>query len=168
MSLGAFWKTFAAVSLLSWVLPSVAEDMLTVRNIGMELARDLASEAVTACREDGYQVSAVVVDRNGLLRAALRDDLAARFTLQIAEEKANAAVMSGISSGEFRKNRQDIRPEMNHVRGILMMEGGLQIVAGGYRIGAIGVSGAPGGDKDEVCAQKAIDSLTERLEFAGD
>ncbi len=144
---------------------SRAEDVLTVKNIGMELGRDLVNDAVITCRGMGYQVSAVVVDRNGILRAALRDDLAARFTLQIAEEKANAAIMSGIDSGEFRKNRKDIRPEMNHVKGILMMEGGVVLAAGGYRIGALGVSGAPGGDKDAVCAKKAIKAMQERLEF---
>lgn len=144
---------------------SRAEDVITVKNIGMELGRDLVNEAVKSCRGLGYQVSAVVVDRNGNLRAALRDDLAARFTLQIAEEKANAAVMAGVDSAEFRKNRQDIRPEMNHVNGILVLEGGVLITAGGYRLGALGVSGAPGGDKDAACAKQAIKALEERLEF---
>ena len=144
---------------------SRAEDVITVKNIGMELGRDLVNEAVKSCRALGYQVSAVVVDRNGNLRAALRDDLAARFTLQIAEEKANAAVMAGVDSAEFRKNRQDIRPEMNHVNGILVLEGGVLITAGGYRLGALGVSGAPGGDKDAICAKQALKALEERLEF---
>lgn len=145
-----------------------AEDVIATKNIGMELARDIASEAVKACRGMGYQVSAVVVDRNGLLRAAIRDDLASRFTLQIAEEKANAVVMSGVASGEFRNTRGDIRPELNHIDGIIMMEGGLPINAGGYRIGAVGVSGAPGGDKDAVCADKALKIFAERLEFAAE
>lgn len=157
---------FLISTMLVNALPSCkAADMITVKNVGMELGRDLVNHAVLACRGMGYQVSAVVVDRNGITRAALRDDLAARFTLQIATEKANAAVMSGIDSSEFRKNRQDIRPEMNHVKGILMMEGGLIITSGGYRIGAIGVSGAPGGDKDAVCAKKAIQAFEERLEL---
>ena len=145
---------------------SQANDVITTRNVGMEMARDLANEAVMACREQGYQVSAVVVDRNGITRALLRDDLAARFTMQIAEEKANAVVMSGIKSGDFRRNRADIRPELNHIDGLIIMEGGLPITSGGSRIGAIGVSGAPGGDKDEVCAQIAVDAMSERLEFA--
>jgi len=152
--------------LLSMAANCRAADILTVKNIGMELGRDLADHAVKSCRKMGYQVSAVVVDRNGIMRAALRDDLAARFTLQIAEEKANAAIMSGTDSGEFRKNRQDIRPELNHVKGILMMEGGVVIASAGYRIGALGVSGAPGGDKDAACAKQAIKSMEERLEFA--
>ena len=147
--------------------PSVhAVDVVSTKNIGMELARDLSDHAVQACRKLGFQVSAVVVDRNGIVRSILRDDLATRFTIQIAREKANAAMMAGIPSGEFRKNRSDIRPEMNHVDGIIMMQGGIPISAGGARIGAIGVSGAPGGDKDEICAQKAIDAVKERLEFA--
>jgi len=145
---------------------SFAEDVITHRYIGMDLARDLANEAVSACRKDGYHVSAVVVDRFGILRAALRDDIASRFTLQIAEEKANAVVMAGIPSGQFRDNRGDIRPELNHINGIIMMQGGLPINAGGSRIGAIGVSGAPGGEKDEACAAKALEAMMERLEFA--
>ena len=144
----------------------LAADVVSVRGIGMELARDIANEAVEVCRKQGYHVTAVVVDRHGLLRVVLRDDLAARFTLQIAEQKANAAVMSGIDSGAFRANRADIRPEMNHVEGILMMQGGVLINAGGYRIGAVGVSGAPGGEKDEVCAKQALKKYQERLEFA--
>jgi uncharacterized protein GlcG (DUF336 family) len=143
-----------------------ANDMLTVKTIGMELARDIANEAVLECRKQGYQVSAVVVDRGGNMVAALRDTLAARFTLQIAEEKANASVFSGIDSGAFRESRGDIQQELNHVDGVIIMEGGLIIEAGGSRIGAVGVSGAPGGDKDAACAKKALEAVEERLEFA--
>ena len=147
------------------VNPAVANDAFSIKNIGLDLARDLAAEAVAACRKKGYQVSAVVVDRNGLLRVALRDDLAPRFTLQISEEKANLAVMAGTSSADFRQRRDDIRAEMNHLDGIIVMEGALEIIAGGARLGAIAVSGAPGGDIDQACAQQALDKYAERLEF---
>ncbi len=130
----------------------------------MELARDIASEAVLFCREQGYQISAVVVDRSGIIRATLRADLASRFTLQLAEEKANAVIASGIPSAEFRNNRPDVCPELNHVDGILMMAGGLPINAAGSRIGAVGVSGAPG-EKDAACAQAGIDVVEDRIVF---
>ncbi len=146
--------------------PAQAEDVLTVRTIGMELARDIASEAVLACRRKGYQVAAVVVDRSATLRAALRDDLAPRFTLQIAEEKANAVIMSGTDTGTFARNRAAIVPQLNEVDGIMILRGGVPIDAGGYRIGAVGVSGAPGGDIDEDCAKAALEKFEERLEFA--
>ena len=108
----------------------------------------------------------MVVDRNGLLQAALRDDLASRFTLQIAEEKANSVILSGMNSGEFRDNRSDIRPELNHMNGIIIMQGALPVELAGSRIGAVGVSGAPGGHLDERCARDALDKLADRIEFA--
>ncbi|MDV3237265.1 MAG: heme-binding protein [Gammaproteobacteria bacterium] len=154
-----------AALLAASTAPAAAIDVLTERNIGMDLALDIAAATVRVCREEGYQTSAVVVDRFGIVRAALRDDLAARFTLQIAEEKANMVVMSGIDSGQFRRSREDIRPELNHIDGLIVMEGGLPIEAGGYRIGAVGVSGAPGGDLDAACAAKALEGFVERLEF---
>lgn len=144
---------------------SRADDVISTKNIGLELAHDIAMATVLACRKQGYQVSAVVVDRNGLVRAALRDDLAASFTLQIAEQKANTVIMSGMNSGAFVKARQDIRPELNHIKGLIMMEGALAINAAGYRLGAVGVSGAPGGDKDEACARKGLEKYADRLEF---
>ena len=73
------WLLFLGLILSS--LNAHARDAYIDRNIGMELSRDLANEAILACRKQGYHVSAVVVDRFGLMRAALRDDLAPRFTL---------------------------------------------------------------------------------------
>lgn len=145
---------------------SRAGDIVNDKSIGMELARDIANEAIMACRKDGYHIAAVVVDRFGLTRAALRDDLASRFTLEIAERKANMSVMAWMDSGEFAKARSDIRQELNHISGLIVMDGGIKIVAGGYNIGAVGVSGAPGGDKDAACARKALETLQERIEFA--
>ena len=143
-------------------------DVVSAKSIGMELARDIATESILACREAGYHVSAVVVDRNGLLRAALRDDLAARFSLEIAERKANLTVMAWTDSRQFRAARSDIRQELNHIDGLIVMEGGVKITSGGYNLGAVGVSGAPGGEKDEACAKQALEKLSERLEFAID
>lgn len=146
--------------------PAAAADLLQVRQMTLELALDVARAAVQACRAQGWQVSAVVVDRTGVPQALLRDVLASRFTLQIAEEKANAVILSGISSAEFRRNREDIRPEMNQVDGILVLEGGLPIRAAGSLVGAVGVSGAPGGERDEACAREALETVRERLELA--
>jgi len=143
-----------------------AADVVSDKSIGMELARDIANETIMACRKDGYHVSAVVVDRHGLVRAAMRDDLASRFTLEIAERKANMTIMAWTNSGQFRKSRSDIRQELNHIEGLIVMEGGIKIVSAGYNLGAVGVSGAPGGDKDAACANKALLKLNERIEFA--
>ena len=159
-------KTISASVLLVLSTMSHATDSITLKTIGMDLARDIANESVLACRKLGYQVSAVVVDRNGTVTAILRDDLASRFTLQIAQEKANSVILSGVSSGELRRNRNDIRQELNHMDGLIIMRGALPIEMAGSRIGAVGVSGAPGGDIDERCAQHALDKFQDRLEFS--
>ena len=168
MFTSSFKFTAAFLLCSSFTLPGHAADAVTDINIGMELARDIADEAINACREQGYHISAVVVDRSASIRAALRDDLASRFTLEIAERKANMTVMAWTDSGDFRKARSDIQQELNHINGLIVMEGGLKIVSGGFNIGAIGVSGAPGGDKDAACARKALKKLSERISFAFD
>jgi len=161
-------KTLLPLTLLAASLPALAAqpDILPVKQIGLELARDIAMASVEACRKDGYNVSAVVIDRAGNLQVAMRDSLAARHTLEIAERKAGMAVMSGSGSGEFRDARGDIRPELNHINGLIVMDGALPIRAAGSLIGAVGVSGAPGGDKDRACAAAALQKVEERLEFA--
>ena len=161
-------KTLLPLTLLAASLPALAAqpDILPVKQIGLELARDIAMASVEACRKDGYNVSAVVIDRAGNLQVAMRDSLAARHTLEIAERKAGMAVMSGSDSGEFRAARADIRPELNHINGLIVMDGALPIRAAGSLIGAVGVSGAPGGDKDRACAAAALQKVEERLEFA--
>jgi len=161
-------KFVSLLTLLGVGQTAWAEDINSSKSIGMDLARDIANETIMACRKDGYHISAVVVDRFGLLRAALRDDLASRFTLEIAERKANMTVMGWTDSGQFKKARADIRQELNHIDGLIVMEGGIKIISGGYNIGAVGVSGAPGGEKDAACAKKALAKLQERIEFAID
>jgi uncharacterized protein GlcG (DUF336 family) len=113
-------RTLLPLALLAAALPAHAQtDVLPVKQIGLELARDIAMAAVEACRKDGYNVSAVVLDRAGNVQAALRDTLAARHTLEIAERKAGMSIMSGSDSGEFRAARGDIRPELHGLQPIV-------------------------------------------------
>ncbi|MDZ7805434.1 heme-binding protein [Thiohalophilus sp.] len=159
------YGVYLAGALLLAALPLQANEVISVKRITMDLAAEIAGAAVKDCREKGYQVSAVVVDRNGNTQMAMRDTLASRFTLQIAEEKANLVIMSGIPSGQFRGSRQDIRQELNHIDGIVVMDGGLPVQAAGTNIAAIGVSGAPGGDIDAECAARGIAAVQDRLDF---
>lgn len=165
-SLSRLAMSTAAALCLGFATSAQANDVFTQRMMSMELAQDIARASVEACRDMGYQTSAVVVDRGGNDRVVLRDNLAAPMTIQIAGDKARATVMSGTDSGSFRENREDIRMEMNHVDGIIMLDGGLPIEVAGSMIGAVGVSGAPGGDLDADCARAGIDSVQERLDFA--
>ncbi|MFW6021338.1 MAG: GlcG/HbpS family heme-binding protein [Guyparkeria sp.] len=142
-----------------------AGDVVTSDRIGMGLAADLAEQAVAACTENGYSVTAVVVDPSGDPQVMMRATHAPRFTRQIATDKARAVILAGIDSGTFRANREDIRMEMNHVDGILVLDGAVAIESAGSTIGALGVSGAPGGDKDADCAREALEVHYDRLEL---
>ena len=75
------------------------KDIVTVTRIAMDTAVEIAQTAVQTCRKQGYQVAAVVVDRGANVQVVMRDTLAPRFTVQIAEEKANAVILSGTDSG---------------------------------------------------------------------
>jgi uncharacterized protein GlcG (DUF336 family) len=147
-------------------LPAQAADVLNAKLMTLDLARDIANHTLEACRKQGYQTAVVVVDRSAVPQVVLRDAYVAGFAVEIAERKANAAILSGISSGEFRKNRAEIHAELNEIPGVLLLQGGLPIRAGGSLIGAVGVSGAPGGEKDEACAAAGIKAVQDRLDFA--
>jgi len=132
----------------------------------MDLAMEVAKHSVESCRKKGYWTSAVVVDRSANVQVALRDTHAARFTMDIARQKANLVIMSGTDSSSFVPKRSDIRNELNNIDGLIMMQGGVAIKSGDTILGAVGVSGAPGGEIDEACALQALESLKERLAFA--
>lgn len=147
--------------------PTVQAESAVVnsRLMTIGIASKIAGAAVKSCADSGYQVSAVVVDRSGVVQVVMRDVFASRFTIEIAQRKANATILSGTSTSAFRKNRGDIRAELNEIDGILVLDGAVPIRAAGALLGAVGVSGAPGGDKDEACARAGVDSVLEQLEF---
>ena len=49
--------------------------------------------------------------------------------------------------------------------GAVIIGGGLVVESGGTLVGAIGVSGAPGGDADEACAEAGIAAIQFKLDF---
>ncbi len=157
---------FLALAACSLNALGAGPDLLPVKQITLDLANTIAMKTIEACRAEGYNVSAVVLDRAGIVQAALRDTLASRYTLEIAERKAGTVILSGVSSGEFAQARQDIRPEIDHIKGLIVMGGGLPIEAAGSLVGAVGVSGAPGGDKDAECARAGLKAVQEKLGFA--
>jgi uncharacterized protein GlcG (DUF336 family) len=161
------WKRkYLGCTLVSCLLAHtalLAQDVVPAQMMGLDLARDIAQGAIDACRKEDYRVAVVVTDRSGDPVVVMRDVFVSKYMLQLAQNKANAVVMSNSSSGELRDNMARIRDELNELDGVLLMEGGLPVRVAGSMIGAVGVSGAPGGDKDEACARHSLDELYERL-----
>lgn len=159
-------KLMSLVVLLLASNPLAAEGLVQVRLLSLDMARTIAEAAIEACRKDGYQVSVVVTDRAGEPLVVMRDVYSNRYFTQLAHGKTNAAIMANASSAELRRNRADMVNELNLLDGVMVLAGGLPVQVAGSLVGAVGVSGAPGGDLDEACARAGIEAVQEELEFA--
>jgi uncharacterized protein GlcG (DUF336 family) len=144
-----------------------AQATFSVRNLTPETALKAAQAALKSCRERGFQVSVAVVDRMGVVQVLLRDRFAGPHTPDMASAKAYTAASFRTNTTELAEASQPGRPSsgIRHRPGIAAVGGGLMIEAGGSLLGAIGVSGAPGGREDDACAAAGIDAIREDIEL---
>jgi uncharacterized protein GlcG (DUF336 family) len=78
--------------------------------------------------------------------------------------KAYTARTFRVASGEIAKRvKDDPQLFMIHLNNVIAAQGGLPIRVGDDVVGAVGVSGSPGGDKDEVCAKAGVDKVADEL-----
>lgn len=156
----------AAGLLLITTGPACAEGLVQVKLLSLDMARTIAEAAIKACRKDGYQVSVVVTDRSGEPLVVMRDVYSNRYFTQLAHGKTNAVIMGNTTSAELRQNRSDMVDELNLLDGVMVLAGGVPVQVAGSLVGAVGVSGAPGGNLDEACARAGVEAVQEELEFA--
>ena len=132
-----------------------------------ETALELAKATVEDCRERGYQTAVAVVDRSGVVQVILRDLLAGPHTPETARRKAWTAVSFRASTLEMTEATAYNQPQSGarHVDQALMIGGGVPVQAAGSMVGAVGVSGAPGGQLDDECARAGIEAIADSLEF---
>lgn len=126
-----------------------------------------AQAAFAHCQKQGYTVAVAVVDRGGQPLALLRDNLAGAHTSSTAQNKAATAASFRVSTTELAATSQPGRPQsgIRALPNVVAVGGGLVIEAKGGLVGAIGVSGAPGGDNDDDCAKAGIAAIKDALEF---
>jgi uncharacterized protein GlcG (DUF336 family) len=137
------------------------------RSLTPETALLAARAALEQCRKNGWQAAVAVVDRAGLVQALLRDRYAGAHTIDGAMNKAWTAASFRMPTSALAGDTQAGKP-MSGVRAlprVFAAGGGLVIEAGGQTLGAIGVSGAPGGDADEQCANAGLKAIAEKIEF---
>jgi len=153
----------AAVFLTS---PSFAADIVTVHRLSAALAGEAVMAAVSTCAQQGYSVTAVVVDTDGVQQATLRGDTAAIHTMEAAYDKAYTSMTSRVDTLALveRQKAGTLPPVMlRPLDHLLVGQGGLVIKIGNETVSAIGVSGGPGGDKDEACARAGLERIRSRL-----
>ena len=152
--------TFVLVGAFS--MTALSQDLLAQKAISVDMAQTMAQTAVATCRANGYRVSVSIIDNAGLLKAFLRDDGSGAGTPDLSRSKAYTALFFRRTSAETAKLFGAMTPPPN-VEGTVLMAGGVPIKTGTDTIGAIGVSGAPGGDKDEACADAGIAKVADKL-----
>jgi len=148
--------------------PSAAQDALvTYKSLAPGIALELAQAALTDCQKRGYQVAISVVDRFGVVQVVLRDRFAGPHTPTTASGKAWTAATFRTSTSSLLAISQPgmMQAGIRNLPGVVIIGGGLVVEAGGSLVGAIGVSGAPGGDADEACAKAGIEAVQSKLDF---
>ena len=141
--------------------------LVTFKAMKTDIALKLAQATLAYCRDAGYQVAVTVVDRSGVTQVALRDRYAGSHTIETSWRKAWTAASfrtDTLTFGQLSKAGEALAG-IRHVSNVMAVGGGIPVEAAGALVGAVGVSGAPGGDLDHECAQAGIDEVAIDLEF---
>jgi uncharacterized protein GlcG (DUF336 family) len=160
------WIAAAALALSAGGAAMAQDAMFSVRVLTPETALKAAQAALARCRANGFQVAVAVVDRMGGTQVMLRDRFAGAHTPDTATGKAWTAVSFRTSTTDFAAATASGPQSGIRTRpGVVAVGGGLLIEAGGNIVGGIGVSGAPGGKDDDVCAAAGIAAIKDSLEL---
>jgi uncharacterized protein GlcG (DUF336 family) len=146
---------------------AAAQGLVTQKALSMEMAQMIVQATIERCRADGFRASVSVIDAGGHLKAFARDEGTGLHTIDLSQRKAYTALTFATrfaSSLEFATARgSTLGSAASNVEGTVGIGGGVPIKVGDVAIGAVGVSGAVGGDKDEICAKAGIEKIAHLL-----
>ena len=158
-------RMLVAAALAATLPLSASGQVLTERNISLQLALAVANAAMAQCKADGFDVTAAVVDRAGDLKVLLRADTANPHNADLARRKAYTARTFKVPSMDVAKrtNGATDLSGQRYLADIIPLGGGLPINMGSETIGAVGISGGPTQEADEKCATAAVASVASQL-----
>ncbi len=138
--------------------------LVTTKHLSLPIAATIATTAMETCKTQGYNVSVHIIGDMGEVLVALRGDNTGPHTMENSMRKALTSRGTRAPSGQFAENVSKT-PNAGALRlgNMIPARGALPIKAGEETIGAVGVPGAPGGDKDEACAKAGIDKVADQL-----
>src|ERR1700733_9024373 len=144
--------------------PARAQAPLTEKNVSMAMSLAIIQGALEQCTKDGYKVSVTIVDKGGNVAASLRGDGTGPHTMEFARLKAYTSRTRNQTSLQTMKLLEDpANAFIRQIPNVVGVGGGVPIRAGNEPIGGVGVSGAPGGEKDEVCANAGLAKVADAL-----
>jgi uncharacterized protein GlcG (DUF336 family) len=145
-------------------IPSANAQLLSHKDLSVGVATTIARTAIETCKAQGYNISVNVLGREGQVVVAARGEGAGLNTMENSMKKAYTARTMRRPSGEFADAvKNNPTAGALFLTNIVPARGALPIKVGDDVIGAVGVSGAPGGDKDEACAKAGIDKVAAEL-----
>ena len=161
----------AALALAMVAAGAQAQGVVNRPQLSAALANELVGETVAICAKQGYKVWAAVVNLDGVRIALLRGDGAPIHSQDNAYYKAYST--ASLTLGRNENSSKEVADRMakaapstvpqTPLPNVTYAVGGVVIRAGGQAIGAIGVSGAPGGNLDEACAREAMAKIQDRI-----
>jgi len=154
--------TLFAAALALCASAAVAQELNTQKTLSLDVALAIAHGALDQCRAGGYHVTVTVVDGAGMVKVQMHDDGAGPHTMDFSRKKAYSAFTFKRTSGETGK-AWAAAPPAPLITDAVGTAGGVPIKVGNDVIGAVGVSGAPGGDKDEACSNAGISRVASKL-----
>ena len=155
--------TFAVFAATAALSHTALAQLPSSKVLTMDVAHSIAQEALAKCRADGYKVMVLVVDGLNAPKALLRDDGATASTTEVAKMKATATMLYNRPSGPAQPLPPGTAAPPATIPGTINAQGGVPIKVGDTTIGAVAVSGAPGGDKDAACANAALAKVADKL-----
>src|SRR6478609_5748321 len=139
-----------------------AQELNTQKTLSLDVALAIAHGALDQCRADGFRITVTIVDGGGMVKVQMHDDGAGPHTMDFSRKKAYSALTFKRTSGETGK-AWAAAPPAPLITDAVGTPGGVPIKVGNDVIGAVGVSGAPGGDKDEACSNAGIAKVASKL-----
>jgi uncharacterized protein GlcG (DUF336 family) len=155
----------ALFALAQAVTQAQAQGLVSSKRVSAALASEAVWTAVRACADKKYTVSAVLLDYSGVQQAALRGDGTGPENAAIANDKAYTAVTFETDTADIvaRAKNGPAPSAFTKIPHLVLAAGGVVVKVGDEVVGALGVSGAPGGDNDALCAKAGLDKIRDRL-----
>ena len=156
-------KVVSVAAMMLLFMGSAFAQLPVTKVLTMDVAESIAQGAMAKCRADGYKVTVLVVDAMNAPKAMIRDDGAAPSTAEVARMKATSTMLYNRPSGPATPPPAGQPNPPATIPGTINAQGAVPIKVGEQTIGAVAVSGAPGGDKDAACANAGISKVADKL-----
>ncbi len=118
--------------------------------LNLAVARKIIAAAEAEALKQGWPAVIAVVDDGGHLISLQRLDNAQFASVEIAIQKARAAVAFKRPTKEWEKLLADGHQRVLNLPGVLSSEGGVPLVWKGLIVGAIGVSGVKPSEDGQI------------------